>query len=75
VAGERRLRILAKLFDGTDVELGTKRLCEVCAEVTFMSGAGIMLMSDDLPRGSVCTTNDVSALVEQLQYDLGEGRA
>lgn len=38
-----------------------------------MTGAGIMLMSGDVPRGSVCTTNDVSALVEELQYELGEG--
>jgi hypothetical protein len=45
----------------------------VCAEVTEMDGAGIMLMSDDAPAGSVCTTNEVSAVIEQLQYDLGEG--
>jgi hypothetical protein len=38
-----------------------------------MSGAGIMLMSGDVPGGSVCTTNDVSALIEELQYTLGEG--
>ena len=38
-----------------------------------VSGAGIMLMSGDVPAGSVCTTNDVSALIEQLQYELGEG--
>jgi hypothetical protein len=38
-----------------------------------MTGAGIMLMSGDMPRGPVCTTNGVSALIEQLQYDLGEG--
>lgn len=38
-----------------------------------MSGAGIMLMSGDLPQGSVCTTNDVSDIIEQLQYALGEG--
>ena len=30
-------------------------------------------MSGDVPRGSVCTTNAVSALIEQLQYDLVEG--
>jgi hypothetical protein len=53
--------------------LETKRLCEVCAEVTGMSGAGIMLMSGDVPAGSVCTTNKVSALVEELQFGLGEG--
>ncbi|MGI8792501.1 MAG: GAF domain-containing protein, partial [Acidimicrobiales bacterium] len=51
----------------------TKRLCEVCAEVTAMTGAGIMLMSGDVPRGSVCTTDDVSARIEELQYGLGEG--
>jgi GAF domain/ANTAR domain len=73
VAGERRLRILARLVGNGDTELGTKRLCEVCAELTGMSGAGIMLMSGDVPRGSLCTTNTVSALIEQLQYALGEG--
>ena len=55
------------------MELATKRLCELCAEVTGVTGAGIMLMSGDVHRGSVCTTNDVSALVERLQYALGEG--
>jgi hypothetical protein len=72
VAGERRLRILSRL-GRKNGELHTRRLCEVCAEVTGMSGAGIMLMSGDVPRGSVCTTNDVSALIEELQYGLGEG--
>ncbi len=38
-----------------------------------MTGAGIMLMSGDMPRGSVCSTDGVSRLIEQLQYDLGEG--
>ena len=73
MAGERRLRILALLFGGGPSELRTKRLCEVGAEVTGTSGAGIMLMSGDVPRGSVCTTGPVSDLIEQLQYDLGEG--
>jgi hypothetical protein len=45
----------------------------VCAEVTGTTGAGIMLMSGDMPRGSVCTTDAVSDLIEQLQYALGEG--
>jgi hypothetical protein len=70
--GERRLRILARLVDGAP-EVPTKRLCEVCADVTGMSGAGIMLMSGDVPRGSVCTTNEVSKLIEHLQDALGEG--
>lgn len=32
-----------------------------------------MLMSEDFPNGSLCTTNDVSGLIEELQYTLGEG--
>ena len=71
--GERRLRALARLVGAGGSEVETKRLCDVCAEVTGMSGAGIMLMSGDVPRGSVCTTNEVSALIEHLQYALGEG--
>lgn len=73
MAGERRQRILSQLVAEPGGEVETKRLCAVCAEVTGMSGAGIMLMSGDVPWGSVCTTNDVSAVIEQLQYALGEG--
>ncbi|MDQ6909374.1 MAG: GAF and ANTAR domain-containing protein [Actinomycetota bacterium] len=73
MAGERRLRILSKLVRDTAPELETERLCEVCAQVTGVSGAGIMLMSGDVPRGAACTTDEVSALVERLQFELGEG--
>ena len=73
MAGERRLRILAQLVGSGAFGLETKRLCEVSAEVTGMSGAGIMLMSGDVPSGAVCTTDDVSRLIEELQYTLGEG--
>jgi hypothetical protein len=71
--GERLLRILAQLSAGGDPAPGAARLCAVCADVAAMSGAGIMLMSGDVPGGSVCTTNEVSALIEDLQYTLGEG--
>jgi GAF domain-containing protein len=73
VPGQRRQRILGQLLGPETRELETKRLCEVCADVTGVNGAGIMLMSGDVPRGSVCTSNKVSALIEQLQYVLGEG--
>jgi GAF domain len=72
VPEQRRLRILSRLFD-RGANFKTARLCEVCAEVTAMSGAGIMLMFEDAPQGTVCTTNDVSSQLEQLQYTLGEG--
>ena len=71
--GERRLRILAQLLGNGVPELDTKRLCDVCAEVTEVSGAGIMLMSGDVPRGSACSTDEVSAAIEELQFGLGEG--
>jgi GAF domain-containing protein len=69
---DRRLELLGLIVDPSG-ELETQRLCDVCAEVTGMTGAGIMLMSGDIRRGSVCTTGAVSSLIEQLQYDLGEG--
>jgi GAF domain-containing protein len=73
MTGDRRLRILTRLGSVVPRELETQRLCEVCVEVTDLTGAGIMLMSEDLPRGSVSTSNAVSALIEQLQFELGEG--
>jgi hypothetical protein len=71
--GARRERILGLLGGSGHLAFGTKRLCQVCAEATAMSGAGIMLMSADNPQGSLCTTNETSDLIEQLQYALGEG--
>lgn len=32
-----------------------------------------MLLLGDTPQGSVCTTNAVSSLIEELQFTLGEG--
>ena len=69
---DRRLELLARVVDPSG-EIHTQQLCDVCAEVTGVTGAGIMLMSGDVRRGSVCTTDAVSALIEQLQYELGEG--
>ncbi len=72
MAGNRLLRILAELTarGGTG---SSARLCEVSVDVLAMTGAGIMLMSEDTPRGSVCSSNDVSARIEELQYTFGEG--
>lgn len=71
--GDRRMRIIARLFPRGDSELGNAHLCQVCADITDMTGAGIMLMSGETPQGSACTSNDVSAQIEELQYTLGEG--
>jgi hypothetical protein len=73
VSSERRLRILDRLVRGGQPTLETTRLCHVCAEMTATSGAGIMLVAEGLSRGSVCTTDSVSELIEELQFTLGEG--
>jgi len=73
LGGERLQQILTLLTAGSETEPTAARLGEVCAAVTAMSGAGIMLMSGDIPTGSICTTNDVSAVIEDLQFTLGEG--
>jgi GAF domain-containing protein len=73
VPGERHLRILARLSAHGDSDSGTAGLCAVAAEVSAMTGAGIMLMSTDSPMGSFCTSNDVSTVIEELQFSLGEG--
>jgi hypothetical protein len=74
VPGDRLLRVLAQLGMRGDAPPGTaQRLCEACVEVLAVTGAGVMLMSDDVRRGSLCSSNDVSRLIEDLQYTLGEG--
>jgi hypothetical protein len=69
VASDRLMRILRLLAKGS----GSGNLCDVAADALEMSGAGIMFLSGDLPQGSACTTNGVSAMIEDLQYTLGEG--
>ena len=71
--GDRLQRILGLLAAGGDTEVAPARLCEVCADAVELTGAGVMLMSGDLPRGSVCSSDERSALIEELQYTLGEG--
>jgi hypothetical protein len=70
--GDRLLRILAELSSGGVTEPGAARLCEVCASVSLMSGAGVMLMVGEV-QGSLCSSNPVSALIEELQYTHKEG--
>lgn len=72
MAGDRLHRILAALSAGGDA-WSSARLCGACPGIMDVNGAGVMLMSGDIPRGSLCTTNEVSHLIEDLQYTLGEG--
>ena len=72
MAGDRLQRILAQL-SAESTETEPARLCEACAAISRMTGAGIMLMTGDVQQGSVCSSNAVSNLIEELQYTLGEG--
>ena len=73
MADDRLHRILAELSAGGGDAWSSARLCAVCPGIAGVSGAGVMLMSGDIPTGSLCTTNEVSHLIEELQYTLGEG--
>ena len=73
MAEDRLHRILRELSAEGRGAWSSARLCGVCPGIVGVSGAGVMLMSGDVSRGSLCTTNDVSHLIEELQYTLGEG--
>jgi GAF domain len=72
MAGPRIERVMSALraSDGT---LAPGWLCAICPEFTGVTGAGVMLMDGDMPRGSLCVANKVSQFIEDLQYMLGEG--
>lgn len=72
MAGDRLDRILAGLSAGPGA-WSAAGLCEACRGIAGVNGAGVMLMSGDIPRGSLCASDDVSQLIEDLQYTLGEG--
>ncbi len=72
MAGDRLRRILTVVAAGGKPWSST-RLCGACPELVGVSGAGVMLMSGDVPRGSLCASDQVSQLIEELQYTMGEG--
>jgi hypothetical protein len=72
VAGDRLHDVLAAMADG-GAAWSSGRICAACPKIVGVKGAGVMLMSGDVPQGSLCTTDAVSHLIEELQYTLGEG--
>ena len=72
MAGDRLRRILAELSGG-ESSLAGRPACAVGPQITGANGVGVMLMSGDIPSGSLCSSDDVSQLIEDLQYTLGEG--
>ena len=72
MAGDRLGRVLAALPAGEGAWT-TARLCGACPGLAGVTGAGIMLMSGEVHRGTLSASNEVSRLIEELQYTLGEG--
>ena len=72
MAGERSARILA-LRPTTSGEPGLASLCRVSALLAGVTGAGIVLMSSDVATATACTSDDVSATLDELQLTLGQG--
>jgi len=50
-----------------------ERICELCVQMLGINGAGIAMVTPAGHRGVVHATNDVAALIEELQLTLGEG--
>ena len=70
--GERLHRIVAAFSAGGDA-WSSAWLCGACPGIAGVTGAGVMLMSGEIPRGSLCSSDEVSQRIEELQYTLGEG--
>jgi hypothetical protein len=75
MSGQRRLRILGQLVDAAGADVSSQRVCEVSADLTGVTGAGILLLSPDRPLASLGATDEVAATLGRLQQDLGEGPA
>ena len=73
MAGDRRARIVARIVAAGGTPSAPGPLCEVAADIIGLTGAGVMVLHDGVPQASLCSTGPVSALIEELQYTLGEG--
>jgi hypothetical protein len=72
MAGGRLGRIMAALSAGEGAWTPA-RLCEVTPAIAGVTGAGVLLMSGEVQRGSLSASDELSRLMEELQYTFGEG--
>lgn len=71
MVSERLRSVLREL--PVDGEAAFTALCASCAEVLGVTGSGIMLMTDDVQRGSLRMSDERSAILEDLQFEFSEG--
>ncbi len=57
----------------TDGVSAPDRICQLCVEILKVTGAGISMVTTAGNRGVLCSTDPVSAEIEELQLRLGEG--
>ena len=74
MASLRVAQILAAVAgDASGAMTLPQRLVDACAGALPISGAGIALMADSGPAGTVAVTDQLASLMEDLQFTLGEG--
>jgi hypothetical protein len=74
VASTRAAELLsAALAESADVGDLPVRLVWACARVLPVTGAGLALMTDKGPAGTVAATDGPALELEELQFTLGEG--
>jgi hypothetical protein len=69
--GEQSTRIALALARAV-AKSPTSKLCGVCVEILAVSGAGITVMGGG-HAGPVCVSSDRMAVLEDLQFTMGEG--
>jgi ANTAR domain len=69
--GDQSMRI-ALAFARETAQSPTARLCTACVEVLEVSGAGITIMDGD-QAGPICVSDSSVAVLEDLQFTVGQG--
>jgi hypothetical protein len=69
------LRGWSAMLDQTSAvhEGRARRICEMCVPALAVSGGGISMVTHSGVREIVCSTDETSAHIEDLQFTLGEG--
>jgi hypothetical protein len=68
-----RVDILQRLVEEATPEETAQRLASVCADVTGVPSAAIVLMDDDVALGVLPATDPIAARIARLQHDRRDG--
>ena len=70
---ERLLRVSGGMVAAVNGEHPARDLCRACVETLAVAGASVMVMTEGPHPAPFCSSNAVSARIEDLQHTLGEG--